>query len=235
MADISRTSFFNLTASPPELGLVLMFDLDGFSKFFSQPDVHLYVPKYINRIFEAMSIVIYGGVSYWKDNEKLHPFIEPAQWKYMGDGALYIWTLKDIEQSNKDILFFINKLWNIKNYFHNIIQRCSEDVPVVDFPKRIRFGLAAGSIYKLTYTQSSAVEYIGYCINLASRLQSYCRELGFIASARLGLPKGELARHGYMKVVAKKLRGFPKEIVIVDEKEFADLDQSTRNDLFEEL
>ena len=59
-------------------------------------------------------------------------------------------------------------------------------MPATDFPKRIRFGIAAGTVYKLTYQNGRAEdEYIGYSINLVSRLQSYSRDIGFIVSNRL--------------------------------------------------
>lgn len=56
---------FKSEASPPTQALVLIFDLGGFSKFFAQPDVHQYVPKYLNRIFNCIDICINGGNQYW--------------------------------------------------------------------------------------------------------------------------------------------------------------------------
>src|SRR5207249_2003782 len=100
-------------------------------------------------------------------------------------------------------------------------------------PRRIRFGVAAGSVYKLTYEDGSGTEYIGYAINLASRLQKYCRELGFIGSARVDLPRKFLKECSYIRVVAKDLKGFPREIVLVDEREFGALDEARKTMLFE--
>jgi class 3 adenylate cyclase len=105
----------------------------------------------------------------------------------------------------------------------------------VEVPRRIRFGLARGTVYKLMGQRQEKNEYIGFCINLASRLQRYCPELGFIASARLGLPKATLDKHRYRRVIATKLRGFPKEVVIVDKMEYQQLDQAVKDRLFEEI
>lgn len=220
---------------------VLVFDLEGFSNFFSQPDVQEYVSRYLNRIFDAVSRNIYGGIYYWgDDNEKdktLSSFLEPTHVKFLGDGALYIWTFKKGERDRyrTDILYFINRCWNLKNSFLKIVERCSEDVPVADLPRRIRFGFASGSVNKLTYRYSDRTEYIGYCINLASRLQSYCRELGFIASARIRFSNKIIQEHNYHKVWVKKLLGFPKEQVIVDKQEYEKLSASTKKELFEEI
>jgi class 3 adenylate cyclase len=237
---LPTTISFKPEASHPTQALVLLFDLGGFSKFFSQPDAHLYVPKFLNRIFNCVSLIINGGQRFWlQDDSMRKPFLLPVHQKFLGDGALYIWTfqkgMKEFDEKSQDIILFINELWNLKNTFSNVLEHCKDEVPVVDLPNRIRFGLAAGSVYKLTYENSTQTEYIGYPINLASRLQGYCRDLGFIASARINMKEKTLSKHGYLKVIAKNLKGFPKEIVIVDEKEYEKLDPKIREELFEPL
>ena len=217
---------------------VLVFDLEGFSKFFRQPDVQEYVCRYLNRIFDAVSTCIYGGKNYWlKGQENDLYFREPSHVKFLGDGALYIWTFRrgERDEMRRDILYFINGCWNLKDNFSAIVAKCAEDVPVVDLPQRIRFGFASGTVNKLTYKYSQRTEYIGYCINLASRLQSYCRDLGFIASARVRFADKELKEHNYHKVIAKKLSGFPKEVVIVDKAEYEKLAVPIKKELFEEV
>ncbi|MDD4993227.1 MAG: hypothetical protein PHR83_13455 [Paludibacter sp.] len=232
---------FKKHAGNPEQAFVLIFDLEGFSKFFSQPDVYYYVAKYLNKTFQAMDILISGGEEFWspdsEKNKKVQPFKEPVHIKFMGDGALYIWTYKPEEEKvfKAKLIYFINSLFNFSLWFDNFIKSCTDDVPVVDLPKKIRFGMASGSVHKLSYENSNDAEYIGYCINLASRLQSYCRDLGFIASARIGSEDKLLKQHNYHKVVAKKLRGLPNEIVIVDKGSYDDLDELIKNELFDEL
>jgi class 3 adenylate cyclase len=108
-------------------------------------------------------------------------------------------------------------------------------VPGNAFPKRIRFGIASGTVYRLTYQNRTAEEYIGYSINLASRLQSYSKDIGFIVSGRLNIPDKTIIKHGYKKCLAKKIRGFPDEIVIIDTHDYNNLDEKTRSGLFDEL
>jgi len=225
---------FEPKAGNPINALVMMFDLSGFSRFFSQPDVQQYVPKYLNKIFNCVSININGGNDWWGESPGyLSSLKPPIHQKFLGDGALYLWNLNDFGQTN--VVILANRLWNLKNGFEKVSGACSEEVPVIDLPEKIRFGLSAGSVYKLTYTNSIQTEYIGYPINLASRLQGYCRDLGFIASARLNLPPKKLSENGYIKVIAKNLKGFPKEIVIVDGTEYEELDNETREQLFERI
>ena len=102
-------------------------------------------------------------------------------------------------------------------------------------PTGIRFGVARGTIYELSIAKSVRTEYIGVCINLASRLQKYCAGLNFIASARWNMPSATLKKHRYLKVIATKIKGFPKEIVIVDKNEHQKLEAGIRKDLFSTL
>jgi len=234
----SETIRFDPEASLPKQGVALVYDLEGFSRFFNQPDVNNYVPKFLNKVNEALGTVIFGGEAYWTpDKTTLSPLATPVHEKFLGDGALILWTHDSSATSNPEDLAVVlcNRLWNLKTCFSEVLKRCADDVPVVDLPSRIRFGLAAGSIFELHRAGGEQREYIGFCINLASRLQKYCPHLGFIASARLGLPAAMLAEHGYIKVVAKKIKGFPREIVLMDESEYLDLDRSLKSSLFDSI
>lgn len=217
---------------------MIIFDLEGFSNFFSQPDVQNYVPKFINHILECMDIIISGGNAYWmeigpNETEQYDPMPAPIHTKYLGDGMMYVWKLNEFNPS--EIVDLFNRLWNLKNSFNEVIKTCSDDVPVSDIPNRIRFGIAAGNIYRLTYKGSRKEEYIGYSINLAARLQNYCNELGFIISARAKLAKKEMDKFNYIKVLAKNIIGMPNEIVYIDKDEFDALDAQIKSAKFSEL
>ena len=220
-------------------GLALLYDLEGFSKFFNQPDVQDYVPKFLNHVSQALSLTLFGGNSYWMPGGKEYPPLlqAPIHEKFLGDGMLYVWTLRrgDADFDPAFITDLCNRLWNLKLRFAELLKRAADDVPVVDLPSRVRFGLARGTIYELTRARGTQKEYIGFCINLASRLQKYSPGLGFIASARIGLRDEVLTKHGYIKVVATKIRGFPEEIVVVDKNEFTKLPEPDRTELFRKL
>ncbi|HJR05745.1 MAG TPA: hypothetical protein VJ842_00505 [Pyrinomonadaceae bacterium] len=235
---MTGTIQFDSTASRPKNGLALIYDLEGFSKFYNQPDVQDYVPKYFNEVSQAMSTLIYGGNAYWKPRTKEVPplSITPIHEKFLGDGALYLWTDSKNETINPSfVVALCNRLWNLKTYFGEVVKKCHEFVPVVDIPPRIRFGLARGTIYELRRKSTKHKEYIGFCINLASRLQKYCPELGFIASARIGLPETVLKNSGYIKVVAKEIKGFSREIVIVDSDEYEALSSDIKSVFFDSM
>lgn len=229
-------STFKPRASYPEQAIVMIFDLEGFSQFFSQPDVQEYVPQFLNIVLEAIDISINGGHRYWMpEGLNAKPSVTPLpahiHSKFLGDGALFIWRYKDFNATQ--LASLINRLFNLKYHFPKIVKSASEKIPVIDIPQKIRFGVTAGSVYKLTYDNSSKEEFIGYCINLASRLQNYCKDIGFIVSARVNIDSSTLEANKYLKKVAKNIKGFPKEYVIIDKSDYNSLSEELQNDLFE--
>jgi len=88
-----QTSTFSFTgkASYPKNAVALLYDLEGFSRFFNQPDVQDYVPAFLNHVSAAMGVNLFGGEAYWAHNATIDPLeIEVAHEKFTGDGALYI-------------------------------------------------------------------------------------------------------------------------------------------------
>jgi hypothetical protein len=51
----------------------------------------------------------------------------------------------------------------------------------------------------------------------------------------LNLPQSVLDPNGYVKVIAKKLSGFPREVVFVDKKELEGLPADVRRELFDDI
>ncbi|PCJ86103.1 MAG: hypothetical protein COA54_09705 [Thiotrichaceae bacterium] len=225
------------SASHPQNAIALVYDLEGFSNFFNQPDVQEYIPAFLNVISESVSTCLFGGNAYWQDSAKYPPLSStPIHEKFMGDGGLYIFTPDGLTDFREGFpVTLCNRLYMLRKNFNAVLQKCTDSVPVVAVPKNIRFGLARGSVYELASQHGSASEYIGFCINLSSRLQSYCPDLGFIVSARLKIPAEKLADSGYKKVIATKIKGFPKELVLVDQDEYNKLGDELRNHLFEEV
>ena len=234
---LNETIQFDTRASRAKHALVMIYDIKGFSAFFNQPDVHEYVPRFLNNISNVVATVIYGGKDYWTTSPTtLQPLQAPVHEKFLGDGGLFIWLSPNAKGfPTAFITNLCNRLWNIQGFFDNIRKKCAEDIPVYELPQGIRFGLARGTVYELTNRKTRQREYIGFCINLASRLQKYCSELAFIASARIGISDSVLSEYEYIKVVATKLKGFPKEIVIVDKNEYNNLSPEIRDELFESI
>jgi class 3 adenylate cyclase len=234
----SQTATFSFTskASYPKNAVALLYDLEGFSRFFNQPDVQDYVPTFLNHVSAAVGVNLFGGEAYWANAEIVPLELEVAHEKFTGDGALYI-LLPPNGSSDfppGTLQHLCNRLWTLKSRFNVVVNRALDTVPVLEVPRKVRFGLSRGSVYELRTEGTTGSEYIGFSINLASRLQKYCPELGFIASARLMFSEREIAKHGFMKVVATQLRGFADEIVVIDRVEYEGLPEDVRKDLFKE-
>jgi class 3 adenylate cyclase len=234
----ARLPIFKPEASRARDGLALIFDIGGFSTFFNRPDVHSYIPKYLNHVSRCMDIALFGGECYWTTKPRtLVPLpVLPVHRKFLGDGALYIWAPEDASEFTDAFLVSLaNRLWNLQNFLQNVNKACADDIPIFDLPSVIRFGLARGTVFELAIEGSEDREYIGVAVNLASRLQKYAPGLNFLASARVNLKAEVLKKSGYIKVVATGIRGFPKEIVIVDQAEYQKLSPDMRSELFQDL
>jgi class 3 adenylate cyclase len=229
---------FNTKGVPGTEAIVVSFDLEGFSQFFRQQDVHLYVPDYLNTVFEAIQAIFSPDRPYWlPENAKNWLGIEhqPDFVKFTGDGGIFIWIspseIEAIPLSFKVSL--ITNLWILKNCFDLVTKKAQNFVPLVELPARIRFGVARGTVYGLRRgPMNDPVDYVGYCINLAVRLQNYCREIGFIASARIGIDESIATKASWVKTTATQLKGLGKEIVYVDKDEYASLSEETQRALF---
>lgn len=248
MESDAPTFQFRSRASNPRYSLVLIFDIEGFSHFFSQPDVEHFVPRFLNHTFRFVSTAIDGGKGPampvdakgftrppWPTGPVDWPALpSPVHGKFLGDGALFIWEIgkdaKDIRNHHIRDLFY--RLSVLRREFPRCVEQWSDDIPLSHVPFNIRFGLAAGTIYRLQHAYSSRIEYMGYAINLASRLQKYCPEIGFISSARIELSAEEVNRFGFIKLVARKLKGFPREVVWVRASSFERLPEERRRELF---
>ncbi|MBN7799506.1 hypothetical protein J0A67_01470 [Algoriphagus aestuariicola] len=227
------------SAERPTIGLALVFDISGFTNFFNKPDIHYYVTDYINQIINCVETNIFGGLDFWSNEEEDEIDAldaKPILRKFLGDGMLYVWEDNDEGiLSVPDIkIDLINRLWNIQLKFDKINKRLNETIPIGDLPNSIKFGIAQGTIFKLTEVNGT-IDCIGPCINLASRLVKYSHEINFIASARLNLPKQKLEENGYFRIIAKELRSFENEIVIIDKNDYENVNLADKKRLFREL
>ena len=83
----NQTSTFSFTgkASYPKNAVALLYDLEGFSRFFNQPDVQDYVPTFLNYVSEAVGVNLFGGEAYWANDATIIPLeLEVAQRRKIG-------------------------------------------------------------------------------------------------------------------------------------------------------
>jgi len=137
--EMISTFSFTGKASYPKNAVALLYDLEGFSRFFNQPDVQEYVPVFLNYVSAAVGVNLFGGEAYWAYNATIDPLeIEVAHEKFMGDGALYI-LLPPAGASDfpaGTLQHLCNRLWTLKNRFDAVVNRSLEMVPVVEVPRK---------------------------------------------------------------------------------------------------
>lgn len=117
MSKQTHTFKFAGKASHPKNALALIYDLEGFSKLFNQPDVQDYVPIFLNHISNAIGKCLFGGLDYWTNRpQKMTPLpIRVTHEKFMGDGALYVIHPKagSTDFYGFEICDLCNRLWNL--------------------------------------------------------------------------------------------------------------------------
>lgn len=206
--------------------LVAVFDLEGFTSFCNQIDQHLVVPEflshYLNWLFDAIiaefkegevgeRITIWGSLPFYA--------------KFLGDGILFIWNT-DYSGGHPGIGNIVNRLKRICeryiNEFLPFIER-----KVVKTPNKLRCGIARGQIISI----GNGEDFVGPCINIASRLQKLGK-LSFAVSRRGFDIEKSLSKTNQQLYSLKKvnIRGIgDNELVYILTKEFEALPDSEKS------
>jgi len=217
LGDISRRS-------TQTEALAAIFDLAGFTNFCSQVDPHLAVPEYLSQFLD------------WLFSELRSSFIKedtgadvelwsglPFLAKYLGDGVLFLWDTRDM--GGAEICNVVTSLWEIcVNYrvgFYPHISRITTHPPQV-----LRCGIARGTVFSV----GNGEDFVGPCINIASRLQKLST-LSFCFSRRGFDIEKNMPSETAVKYLLKSvpLRGIGQgELVWVRKEEFDNLDEADK-------
>lgn len=201
--------------SKPIQALSVMFDLEGFTKFCKQIDPHLAVPEFLSKflkwIFNQIKkelieeTIDEGYIAYAK-----LPFLS----KFMGDGVLFLWDTKEMDE--EEITNIVVSMFEICNVYNtDFVSRVDYDI--VDTPKKLRCGIARGTIYSV----GNGNDFVGPCINVSARLQKL-NNLGFCFSRR-GIDPNYMSKGYKEKFDVKKvdIRGIGEtELVCVLKNEY---------------
>jgi hypothetical protein len=192
-----------------------VFDLQGFTVFCKQVEPHLSVPIFLNDflhwIFEAIrketiEKQLSDGVALWHDL--------PFYVKYLGDGLLVLWDTNGMSLTAQHNLI-LSCLSITKKYvkdFMPVMRKKTSDTPPI-----LRCGMAKGNVFSV----GNGDDYVGSCINIASRLQKM-NGLTF-AFARRGFdPEGRFKDKGNNWILKKvEIRGIGDgELIYIRLNEF---------------
>ena len=211
--------------------LVLSIDLQDSTPFYAASDSGTSVREYLNHLISDLNIILQGH--YPHDGKttgkgQRHPMPKPLAIKFMGDGFLFIWKRSTVKQ--KALMTFIANMQTYVNAFKTVNNRALKgEVNKASLPKALRCGLVGGGLHSFKVKgHKTTEEWIGPAINLACRLQSYCKELKFIMHNTGVLTSKELTSLGWMKVVATEIRGHDGMLpVYVNETSFRPLSQAS--------
>ena len=225
---MSKINFEDAKSEPKE-AIVVSFDLSGFSAFCNHPNAHVVIPRFISNLLEELNRFFMGVIedliaSGRSNNGKLQ---EPNFIKYTGDGAIMIWLANDSgEFSDQFCTDLVTAMRALQTRIEMLVPEWEKKWRVSGLPKRARFGISTGLVYALREPSNGGFfinapsDYVGYCINLAVRLQDHCKELGFLVHEMLH-PKID----GIVHLEAIGMRGTQAEPVLafaIDRKNVSD-------------
>jgi class 3 adenylate cyclase len=197
------------------------FDLSGFSLFCRRPDAHAYLNRFLSALFKDFDNSFKDGFrDFFKDTSKLIQVPRPDMAKYTGDGALLIWARNTGADFSAD--FCTNVVAALRLFQQSLpakVAQWEREWRATDLPKAARFGIATGPVHPLTQGVTTfnavAVDYAGYCINLAVRLQDHCPAVSFIIHQPL---RPQIP--GLIPLKALKMKGSLDEPVFVFAEDF---------------
>jgi len=202
--------------------LAAFFDLEGFTDFCSQVDSHLVIPEFLTRYLNWLfgSLAEEFRESETADTVRLWSCL-PFYAKFLGDGLLFLWAT-DRCNGLPGKVNIAQSLLAITNAY---VGRFLVDIrkAVSKPPRRLRCGIALGQIISI----GGGADYVGSCINVASRIQKL-GNLSFAISRR-GFdleesPDFEGSLRSYMVLKKTEIRSIGmQELVYVRKDEFAAL------------
>ena len=204
--------------------LAAIFDLCGFTSFCGQVDPDLAVPEYLSRFLDWLFTEVKTGLVREKGEKEIVLWASlPFLAKFLGDGVLFLWDTRNM--GGAELCNVVTSLREIcANYsvrFHPEIKRVVTQPPDV-----LRCGVARGSVFSV----GNGEDYVGPCINIASRLQKLA-SLTFCVSRRGFDIEKHMPEETAAKYILKStsLRGIgDRELVWVRREEFEDLSEDER-------
>jgi class 3 adenylate cyclase len=207
---------FSSRKSEGEEAVVVSFDLCGFSNFCNHADAYIVLPKFIAALFDEVDAFFLDWIDALGKDFDSQKLSAPDFMKYTGDGALMIWLLPgNVERRQKYCTAIVRAMHNLQKRLSEVIPGWEINWQTHGLPSRARFGIAKGLVYPLRRKSNliidgEIIDYAGYCINLAVRLQNHCPEVGFLVH-ELVFPKLD----GLMKYIAHGMKGTQQESVLM--------------------
>ena len=218
-----RVEFIDKKSESKE-AIVVSFDLSGFSDFCNRPDACVSLPRFLSSLFDELNRFLMGSFAefFASGRSDAGRLAEPNFIKYTGDGAILIWLADDkTEFSEQFCTDLVTAMRKLQARITTVVPEWEKKWRVHSLPKHARFGIATGTLYPLCQSAGAfdnTIDYVGYCINLAVRLQDHCREVGFLVHETLhpNIP-------GLVRLEAMGMKGAQVEPVLAFETDMKKL------------
>jgi len=200
-------------------GLAAIFDLEGFTFFCNQIDPHLVIPGFLSLFLDWLFKEISKEFTHKRERDGRTLWCAlPFFAKFLGDGVLFLWDTKKLsaDELGNIIVSLRNICLKYRSKFLPIAER-----EVSKSPQKLRCGIARGQIISV----GDGRDYVGACINVASRLQKL-GQLSFAFSKRGFQLERCFSKHYQEEFILAKvpIRGIGKEeLIFIDKSEYEEL------------
>lgn len=187
--------------------LAVIVDLKDFTVFCDQRDPHLVVPQFLQSflewLFERLRAELL--ISEAGNNVVLWSHL-PFFGKFLGDGVLLLWDLTEMGgDAKRNIVQTFDIIRN--DYESEFLPSLKKHIPTP--PPKLRCGIAQGQVTSI----ADGRDFVGLCINIASRLQKLADGAFSFAFTQKGLePEGtDFHESRNFRLIKIPIRGISKE------------------------
>jgi len=150
----------------------------------------------------------------------------PIFGKFLGDGVLLIWDVSDVSlESRRNIVQAFDII--VSDYVDVFLEKTVKEFTRP--PLMLRCGIAQGQVTSI----ANGNDYVGMCINVASRLQKLAGNAFSFGFTKKGLEQEEGSNwYSHFTLIQIEIRGLAKpEFVYVFRSEFANLPREEQRKL----
>jgi class 3 adenylate cyclase len=205
-------------------GLAVILDLKDFTGFCDQRDPHHEVPKFLDKFvkwfFRALGTELLDH--YDRDDAVVWSHL-PIFGKFLGDGVLLLWEATDLsKEARRNLVQAFDVICN--DYERVFLRKVKAEFTRP--PSKLRCGIAQGQVTSI----AGGKDYVGLCINIASRLQKLADDTFSFGFTKKGLEETEGSDwyHDF-RLIKIPIRGVAKEeLIYVLKREFRSLSKKDR-------
>lgn len=204
--------------------LAVILDLKDFTAFCDQRDPHLVVPQFIKSflewLFKKVRIELLIEEA---GNEVVLWSHLPFFGKFLGDGVLLLWDVTDMgSEAKRNIVYSFDII--CADYETEFLPSLKKTISKP--PSKLRCGIAQGQVTSI----AGGSDFVGLCINIASRLQKLGDGAFSFAFTQKGLePDEEEDWYEDFRLIKIPIRGISnEELVYVLKSEFRKLSNNLK-------